>query len=174
MQDRQLYAQILGIESPWCVDRVGLAQEQQEVHIYLEHKAGVAWRCRQCGRECTLDHQPQRRWRHLATCQYRTILPAAAPRGDCPEHGAPTVKLPWAGPSSRFTALFERLAIDWLRAASQQDVAELLGLSWDEVHAIMERAVERGLERRQAEPVPHSEGGREVVSQAPPLPHTGQ
>ena len=117
MQDRQLYAQILGIESPWRVDRVGLAREQQEVHIYLEHKAGVAWRRRQCGRECALDHQPKRRWRHLATCQYRTILPAAAPRGDCPEHGAPTVKLPWAGPSSRFTALFERLAIDWLRAA---------------------------------------------------------
>ena len=75
MQDRQLYAQILGIESPWRVDRVGLAREQQEVHIYLEHKAGVAWRRRQCGRECALDHQPQRRWRHLATCQYRTILP---------------------------------------------------------------------------------------------------
>jgi len=32
-------------------------------------------------------------------------------------------------------------------------VAEQLGLSWDEVHAIQERAVERGLERRQAEPV---------------------
>ena len=29
------------------------------------------------------------------------------------------------------------------------------GLSWDEVRAIMERAVGRGLERRQAGPVPH-------------------
>lgn len=28
-------------------------------------------------------------------------------------------KLPWAGPSSRFTALFERLAIDWLTAAAR-------------------------------------------------------
>src|SRR5258708_18728035 len=63
------------------------------------------------------------------------------------------VKLPWAEPSSRFTALFERLAIDWLRAASQKAVADQLGLSWDEVHAIQERAVERGLRRRQAEPV---------------------
>ena len=55
------------------------------------------------------------------------------------------MKLPWAEPGSRFTALFEALAIDWLRAASQKAVAERLGLSWDEVHAIQERAVKRGL-----------------------------
>ena len=34
-------------------------------------------------------------------------------------------------------------------------MAELLGLSWDEVHAFMERAVGGGLERRQAELDPH-------------------
>jgi transposase len=64
------------------------------------------------------------------------------------------VKLAWAEPSSRFTALFERLAIDWLSAASQKAVGERLGLSWDEIHGIMQRAVERGLERRQAEKLP--------------------
>jgi len=45
------------------------------------------------------------------------------------------------------------LAIEWLKAASQKAVAEMLGLSWDEIHGIMERAVKRGLERRKAEPV---------------------
>jgi len=64
------------------------------------------------------------------------------------------VKLPWAEPGGRFTALFERLAIDWLTAASQKAVGQRLGLSWDEIHGIMERAVERGLERRQAEKLP--------------------
>jgi transposase len=63
------------------------------------------------------------------------------------------VKLPWAEPSSRFTALFEALAIEWLKASSQKAVAELLKLSWDEIHGIMERAVNRGLKRREAEPV---------------------
>ena len=156
MQDRELYRQILGIESPWKVEHVELRRADGEVHVFLEHDEQVRWPCPQCSTECTLhDHQPQRRWRHLDTCQYRTILHASPPRSDCPEHGALTVKLPWAEPSSRFTALFERLAIDWLRAASKQDVGELLGLSWDEVHAIMERAVGRGLERRQAQPVAH-------------------
>ncbi len=63
------------------------------------------------------------------------------------------MKLPWAEPSSRFTALLERLVIDWLGAASQKAVGERLGLSWDEIHGIMERAVERGLQRRQADPL---------------------
>ena len=64
------------------------------------------------------------------------------------------VRLPWAEPRSHFTLLFERLAIDWLSAASQKAVAERLGLSWDEVHGIMERAVARGLKRREAESIP--------------------
>ena len=63
------------------------------------------------------------------------------------------VKLPWAEPSSRFTALLEALAMEWLKAASQKAVARPLKLSWDEIHGIMERAVKRGLERRQTEPV---------------------
>ena len=45
---------------------------------------------------------------------------------------------PWAEPSSRFTALFEALAIAWLKAASQKAVGDQLGLSWDEIHGIME------------------------------------
>ena len=34
------------------------------------------------------DHQPERRWRHLDTCQYQTILHAEPPRSNCGEHGA--------------------------------------------------------------------------------------
>src|SRR5258708_557583 len=41
----------------------------------------------------------------------------------------------------------------WLAALSQKAVGEHLGLSWDEIHGIMERAVERGLNRREAEPL---------------------
>jgi len=154
MQDRELYRQILGIQSPWFVDRVELDQVKAEVRVYVEHNADVDWLCGECGKSCKLyDHQAERRWRHLDTCQYRTILHAKVPRSDCPEHGPRVVKLPWAEPSSRFTALFEALAISWLQQASQKAVGQQLHLSWDEIHLILDRAVERGLARRQAEPV---------------------
>jgi transposase len=155
MQDRQLYAEILGIRAPWFVERVELKVTEGEVHVHLDHDDVLSWPCAECGEACRpYDHQPERQWRHLDTCQYRTILHARPPRSECDQHGVRVVKLPWAEPGGRFTALFERLAIDWLTAASQKAVGERLGLSWDEIHGIMERAVERGLERRQAEKVP--------------------
>ncbi len=49
--------------------------------------------------------------------------------------------------------MMERLVLDWLRAASQKAEGEQLGLIWDEIHGIMERAVERALARMQAEPL---------------------
>lgn len=154
MQDRELYRRILGIETPWYVASVALNLEAGEVHVHLAHQDGIDWPCPQCAAPSKLhDHQPERQWRHLDTCQYRTILHAQPPRSECREHGVRVVKLPWAEPSGRFTALFEALAIEWLKAASKSAVAGLLKLSWDEIHGIMERAVQRGLERRQAEPV---------------------
>jgi transposase len=156
MQDRELYRQILGIQSPWFVERVDLELAKGEVRVYVQHNPDAEWLCAECGRSCRLyDHQSERRWRHLDTCQYRTILHARMPRSDCPEHGPRVVRVPWAEPSSRFTALFEALAISWLQQASQKAVAGQLGLSWDEIHHIQERAVERGLKRRQAETIRH-------------------
>ena len=137
------------------MERVELKLEQGEVHVYLEHEGKREWACAQCGALCPLyDHQEERQGRHLDTCQYRTILHAAPPRSQCREHGVRAVKLPWAEANSRFTALMEGLAIAWLKHASQKAVAERLHLSWDEIHGIMERAVERGLARRQAEEIP--------------------
>jgi transposase len=155
MQDCELYRQILGISAPWRVDRVELKLDAGEVHVHLEHTGTANWLCPECGAPCKLyDHQPERSWRHLDTCQYQTIVHAQPPRIECKKHGVRVIKLAWAEPASRFTALFERLAVDWLKAASQSAVAERLDLSWDEIHGIMERAVERGLQRRKAEAVP--------------------
>jgi transposase len=156
MQDRELYGQILGVQEPWRVESVDLKLVEGEVHVHLAHDTGVTWPCPECGKRCALhDHQPERCWRHLDTCQYRTILHAEPPRSNCPKHGVRNVKLPWAEPSSRFTAMLERLAIDWMRVASQKAVGDQLHLSWDEVHAIQERAVARGLARREAETIRH-------------------
>jgi len=61
-----------------------------------------------------------------------------------------TVSVPWAEPGSGFTALFEALVINWLKAASISAVSDRLRLSWNAVDGIMQRAVKRGLSRREA------------------------
>src|SRR5712692_4027672 len=117
MQDRELYRRILGIESPWYVKSVDLKLDVGEVHVHLAHEPVTDWQCPECESQCKLyDHQPERQWRHLDTCQYQTILHAEPPRSQCPQHGVKVVKLPWAEPASRFTELFEAVAIERLKA----------------------------------------------------------
>jgi transposase len=147
MHDKELYQRILGIEAPWTVVDVELDSGAGEVRVHLVHGA-TEKTCPECGKvSCGYDSRP-RRWRHLDTCQYRTILIAEVPRIECPDHGVLQVRVPWGEPGSRFTAMFEALVIDWLQEASISAVARQLRLSWDGVDAILGRAVRRGLRRR--------------------------
>ncbi|TXF10449.1 transposase family protein [Pelomicrobium methylotrophicum] len=78
----------------------------------------------------------RRRWRHLDTCQYKTVLEA---------------EVPWSESGSGFAALFEALIIDWLREASIQAVARQLRVSWNAIDRVMQGAVKRRLVRRQGQ-----------------------
>ena len=78
MQDRELYRQISGLESPWKIERVELRRADSEVHVFLEHDEQVRWRCPECSTECGLhDHQPERRLRHSTAQFYMPGRPAA-------------------------------------------------------------------------------------------------
>ena len=118
MRDKELYTQILGIRSPWQVAEVELSVEAGEVKVYVEQESGAQQRCPKCGEVCAGYDRRRRSWRHLDTCQFKTILIADVPRVTCPQHGVVTVAVPWAEPGSGFTALFEALVIDWLKEAT--------------------------------------------------------
>ncbi len=145
MRDTELYRQVLGLEAPWEVDRVELSTEGGRVDVWVNHPRGTRWTCPSCERVLpAYDHGEEREWRHLDTCQFLTYVHARPPRVECPEHGVRRVRLPWADPMTRFTALFERLAVDVLRECDVAGASRLLRTSWDETWHLMERAVERG------------------------------
>jgi transposase len=156
MELRQHYALLLGLDDSWRVESVDLKVEKKRVEIRLAH-AGGGVKCPECGDLCGIaDHAEERRWRHLDTMQFATEIVARLPRARCPEHGVKTTEAPWAGKHSRFTLLFEAFAIEVLDACRTIGAAaELLGLSWDQAQSIMNRAVERGLARREPTPIPH-------------------
>ncbi|MFN2411355.1 MAG: ISL3 family transposase, partial [Halomonas sp.] len=149
MKDTQLYSQILGIQKPWKVSSVNVSLADDEVEVQVNY-VGDKLRCPKCGTASPRYDKRRRRWRHLDTCQLKTLLVADVPRVECQEHGVVTVDVPWAEPGSGFTALFEALVIDWLKTAAVSAVAERLRLSWNAVDGIMQRAVRRGLSRREA------------------------
>jgi transposase len=158
VNDRKLYEQILGIAAPWHVEEVELKLEIGQVLIRVEGSS-VSEVCPECGERSPRYDKSERRWRHLDTCQYQTILIATVPRIKCNEHGVRQVRVPWSEERSRFTALFEALVIDWLRATeSIAAVAKGMRLSWEEVAGIRSRSVERGMKRRGRAVLPASIG----------------
>jgi transposase len=155
MLDTELYSHLLGISSPWFVSHVDLSVANQRVEVWAEHADGDAFPCPECGTALAIyDHAPERTWRHLDSCQFKTFLKARVPRVNCPDHGVKTVRVSWAEPKSRFTLLFERLAIDVLLACDVLTASRLLCLSWDEANLLKQRAVARGLKRRTSKAAP--------------------
>lgn len=145
MESKELYRHLLGINEPWTVERVDLDMTRGQVDVYVGHAKGVRFSCPECGLElAAYDHSAKRIWRHLDSCQFMTYLHASPPRVSCPEHGVRQARLPWAEAGSRFTHLFEALAINVLLAANIERAAGLLRISWDQAWHLMERAVLRG------------------------------
>lgn len=151
MQDKELYHQLLGLKSPWKINDIDIDFNEMKVEILIEWPAKTKAPCPVCSQLSPVhDHREERKWRHLDTMQFKTILTTRIPRVKCSDHGVKSIEVPWAENQSRFTLLFERLAINVLLAANNQTKAqELLDLSWDEIHAVQKRAVERGLMRRE-------------------------
>lgn len=151
------YGQLLGLESPWEVTSVDLKMEERRVDIALTHTRGSRVNCPECSEKCAVhDHSPERTWRHLDTMQFETRLKAKVPRSDCSECGVKTVEVPWAGKHGRFTLMFEAFAIAVLRGASNVKAAcKLLNIHWSTADTIMKRAVERGMAKRDDEPIKH-------------------
>jgi Transposase and inactivated derivatives len=144
----EFYYQLLGLDEPWKVEQVIRDSKNLEVRVVVTREDTSVGYCPNCGQELPVHDSRTRRWRHLDSCNHKTILEAEIPRVNCPEHGVHQVRLPWAEKNSRFTLEFERQVCLWLRDAPISAVAFMFGLSWDAVSGIQGRAVKRGLQRR--------------------------
>src|ERR671918_1700673 len=121
MPDRELYQQLLGLRDPWRVTEVRIDFEGRQVEVWIQWPPERLVLCPECGKGYgSYDHRGERQWRHLDTLQFQTILPCRIPRVKCTDHGVKSLKVPWAEKNLRFTALFERLAIDVLLGCQNQ------------------------------------------------------
>ena len=95
MEDKELYQHLLGLKTPWTVKEVKLNVQAEEIAVQVNHPRGKKFCCPECQRELPCyDHGEERRWRHLDSCQFKTILIAQVPRVNCPEHGVKSVSVP--------------------------------------------------------------------------------
>lgn len=126
MDDRGLYQAIQGLSASLQVEQVTLRLKAGEVPVWFAAARAPPFGCLECVAPSRLQDHVERRWRHLDTCQFLTLLCARGQGVRCATHGVRTSRVPWAEPCSRFTLLFERMALiirgrshplqDWRRA----------------------------------------------------------
>ena len=151
MNDAKTYTALLRLQHPWYISRIDVDVAKEEAHVFITHHHGKL-ACPKCGAPCDVrDHgEGERVWRHLDLWQAKSYLHAAMPRTTCPIDGVLTVAVPWAEPLSRFSMDFEgRVILSLLATKTVTGAQELMKISWDETRGIMERAVARGLMRRE-------------------------
>ena len=156
MESKELYEHILGLENPWSVSKVHVDTENGKIVVDVRHPRGVQFYCPDCDQSLgCYDHASEREWRHLDSCQFKTILRASIPRVNCPQHGVKQVRVPWAEANSRFTILFEAFAIELLQVTQTVTGAKsVLRISWDQTWNIILRAVRRGQRRKKPVAMP--------------------
>lgn len=122
-----LFCQALGLTAPWAVERVALDVERSRIDLYVVWQARNA-PCPVCGagQQKLHDHR-QRSWRHLDFFQFEAHVHCQLPRVACSGCGAITqLNVPWAREGSRFTLLFEALALTLAREMPVAACARIL------------------------------------------------
>lgn len=147
MTDREFFERTLELREPWKLKDVRLNLAEKRVELEVVVAEGTKWA--ENGALLPIVDYTERRWRHLDTMQLETTIVARVPRVRYPNGKTELVKVPWAEKLARWTIAFEALAVEVLRLSSSVSAAaKILRLSWGSADAIMQRAVARGMSRR--------------------------
>lgn len=117
MQSNDIFALGLGLTPPWKLteQRLDTGKSPHELHLRVAADRGSLYPCPECGNLCKAHDFKEMTWRHLNFFQHHCYITAPVPRTNCPEHGIKRINVPWARKGSRFTLLFEQVAMAMLR-----------------------------------------------------------
>jgi transposase len=150
MDEKTIFYKILGLHPPWLIKEVLINESDLRVDIYIDHASGIQVRCPECnGFYGLYDHAPERVYRHLNTCQMATYIHVRPPRVNCPRHGVKQIASEFGENGSDMTYAFESFVIQVAQECSIEATGRLCDLSWDRGWNALERAVARGLARKE-------------------------
>jgi transposase len=151
MKDTEFFAKLLEISEPWQVAKVEMDVPGRRIEITVECQKQL-WADPATRERVTIHGYEERSWRDMDIRQMETIIHARVPRLRYPDGHTELLGVPWAEPRGRFTTFFEVWAVQVLAAAqSISQACALLRLDWSAAQRIMQRAVARGLARRDLE-----------------------
>ena len=149
MDSIDLLNKLLDLGEDWVVKDIVVNSNFKEIDIFVEY-AKATGICPVTKEESKIyDLRPTRRFRHLDLFEYKTYINACLPRVINKRSEVNTIELSWAGDRVGYTYLFECRVIEALKMSKNQTkTSDFFDTTFDIVHGIMQRAVSRGLMRR--------------------------
>lgn len=93
MDEKSLYAHILNLSALWQVNSLYLDENACSVIVTVGIAENTRLACPTCGQSSFVHDHRHRKWHHLDTCQFTTIVEANVPSIMCPEHGCQTLSV---------------------------------------------------------------------------------
>lgn len=145
----EVLLEILELGEGWIVKDVKIDKIIKEIDIFIEYTNSTGYFPETKELLNIYDYGRIRRIRHLDLFEYKCYLNARIPRVKHGKLGVRNIVLSWADERVSFSYLFEFRVIEaLLMSKNQSKTAEFFDSSFDIVHHIMKRGVERGLTRR--------------------------
>jgi transposase len=147
------YEKLLNIEKPWSISSIEF--KDNKIYMHVEYQKREEALCPVCGELCNqYDHRTIRTWRHSDIMEYESYLTCSIPRIDCKKDGIKTINIPFAPENSHFTFSFLNLVLRDLESTEAlMNIGKRHNISFKQLMLIQEKAVERGLLRRELEEV---------------------
>ena len=145
MQEAELFAAALGLQSPWYVSHLSFSLENKKLDIEIDFERGSEFPCPCCKEPAKAHDTKKQSWRHMDFFQHQAYLHARIPRVNCPHGcGVKLIDAPWARSGSGFTLLFEALILSYCKEMPVNKVGELMGEHdtrlWRVIHHYVDRA----------------------------------
>jgi len=97
LDSKHLYKAMLGIKGSWYIKSVTLSEEMNQVTVEVVLRKGLVWAdpTNKTAR-AHIHGWTERQWRHLNTCQYKTIIKAKVPQLKYSDGTVKELPVPWA------------------------------------------------------------------------------
>lgn len=152
----ELLKSILNLGEGWEVKDIKIDSKVKEIDIYVEYTSATAFFPNTTEKCKIYDFSNARRIRHLDIFEYKAFINVRIPRVINEESDVRVIELSWADERVSYSYLFEHKIIKALQLSKNQTkTASYFDTSFDIVHGIMQRAVQRGLSRRNLEGIRH-------------------
>ena len=145
----EILTEILELGDGWVIKDMKVDRKIKEIDIFIEYTNSTGYFPETKELLNIYDYGSSRRIRHLDLFEYKCYLNARIPRVKNGKLGVRNIVLKWADERVSFSYLFEYRVIEaLLMSKNQTKTAEFFDSSFDIVHNIMKRGVDRGLLRR--------------------------